>query len=105
MSERKCFSKYEKKKNQYQKKAKKICSKKKKIRFMLPLDLKCKFCLVEIKKGKKLNAFKEKILNKNYLGINMFRFYFRCSVCYSGLSITTDLQEFKYEPEINCFKI
>lgn len=72
---------------------------------MLPLDIKCAKCCVKIKKGKKLNAIKEKILNKKYYGMNFLRFYFRCSKCLSGSSITTDLHELKYVTEINCQEI
>jgi len=82
-----------------------IFQKKHKVRFMLPLDIKCAKCCVKIKKGKKLNAIKEKILNKKYYGMNFLRFYFRCSKCLSGSSITTDLHELKYVTEINCQEI
>ena len=104
MSERKCFSKYEIFNYQYQKNSKSISkSKKKKIRFMLPISINCKTCFSKIPKGKKLNAIKEKILNKNYIGINFFRFYFRCFNCFTGASITTNPREIAYSPEINCF--
>lgn len=105
MSERKCYSKYEKIKSQYQKKFMATEMQKKKIRFMIPINIKCSKCSVGIKKGKKINAIKEKILNKKYHGINFFRFYFPCSSCFSGNSITTDLKRLKYSAEINCFEI
>ena len=105
MSERKCYSKYEKMDAQYQKKLISNKLKKKKIRFMLPINIKCELCFNKIPKGKKLNAIKEKILNKNYLGINFLRFYIRCSDCFCGASIITDLKGLKYKPEINCIEI
>ena len=104
MSERKCFSKYNLINNQYQKIPSSISkASKKKIRFMLPITVNCKTCFSKISKGKKLNAIKEKVLNKNYFGINFFRFYFRCFNCLTGSSITTNLKDMSYNPEINCF--
>jgi len=104
MSDRKCVSKFQAIKNQYKKNTVPLIKpKNKKIRFMLPLSINCKICLYKILRGKKINALKEKILGKSYSGINLLRFYFRCTSCMSGLSIVTDLKELKYNPEINCF--
>ena len=103
MSDRKCFSKYQTIAEQYEKNLKSISKVKKKIRFMLPLTIYCKICSSKNPKGKKLNAIKEKVLKKNYMGIYFFRFYFRCLFCSSGLSIVTNLHELNYTPEINCF--
>ena len=104
MSDRKCVSKFQGIKNQYKKNIVPLIKpKNKKSRFILPLSMNCKICLYKILKGKKINAFKEKILGKSYSGINFLRFYFRCISCRSGLSIVTDLKELKYKAEINCF--
>ena len=104
MSDRKCISKYQGDSDQYKKNfVSKISLKNKKIRFMVPIPIKCRICLFKILKGKKINAIKEKVLNKRYTGINFLRFYFHCLKCMSGLSIVTDLKELKYKPEINCF--
>ena len=101
MVEIKWCSKYKDTKQDYKKKSI-VIQKKKKIRFMLPLDLKCKKCKFKMNKGKKINVVKEKILNKNYLGISYLRFYFKCSSCSSGATLITDLKLFNYKPEINC---
>ena len=105
MSERKCISKHEQIIEQYQKISNSNNKSKKKIRFMIPIDIKCLKCFIKFKRGKKVNAIKEKILNKSYFGINYIRFYFQCFQCLSGSSITTDLYELKYKPEINCMSI
>jgi ribosomal protein S15P/S13E len=63
MSERKCYSKYEKMEGQYQKKLISNKPKKKKIRVMLPINIKCELCFNKIPTGKKLNAIKEGELN------------------------------------------
>jgi hypothetical protein len=74
----------------------------KKIHFMTPFDLTCLNCNQIIFKGKKLNAIKEKISIENYLGIQIFRFYFKCSNCFKGISIKTDPKNSSYCSEINC---
>ncbi len=106
MSERKCFVKRKSKIEQYKKKFNQnFKPANKKIRFMLPITIKCKICSKIIEKGKKINAFKEKILKENYCDMNLFRFYFRCSMCLSGSTIITDLKQLEYKTEINCVEL
>ncbi|AFP65319.1 hypothetical protein CMESO_128 (nucleomorph) [Chroomonas mesostigmatica CCMP1168] len=106
MSERKNFNKYKKVDVQYQKKMyikpqKKIFQ----IRFMIPYDTCCLFCKNKFFKGTKINAIKEKIKKENYIGVQIFRFYFKCMNCNKGMTMKTDPKSFFYLPEINCKKI
>jgi hypothetical protein len=98
MSERKVINKYVKTDDIYQKKIKKGYFS---IRYMIPFNIKCLRCLNTINKGKKINAIKENILNRNYLGISIVRFYFKCIYCLNGISIKTNPNNFSYSIEIN----
>jgi hypothetical protein len=69
---------------------------------MVPFNIICLFCRRIIKRGIKVNAIKEKILEPIYFGIIYFRFYFKCLFCLKGLSIKTDLKNSSYIAEIGC---
>ncbi len=102
MTERKIINKH--KNIEYQNKKIFILKKKKliKINFMIPFNLTCLNCNKIISQGKKINAFKEKILNENYFGIQILRFFFKCPDCYKGISIRTDPINASYSSELNC---
>jgi hypothetical protein len=108
MSERKSIEKYEKFENQFSKYKTKFLNNNNKlkiIRFMIPFEIMCLNCENKIKKGKKINVFKESVLCRSYLGIKLLRFYFRCPRCFTGLALKTDPKNFSYLPEINCYKV
>ena len=39
---------------------------------------------------------KETVLNEEYLGISIFRFYFKCASCYSAIAFVTDPKNHDY---------
>ncbi len=41
----------------------------------------CKTCGEYIYKGKKFNARKEDVMGETYLGIQIYRFYIKCTKC------------------------
>mmetsp|Transcript_61251 Transcript_61251/g.126526 ORF Transcript_61251/g.126526 Transcript_61251/m.126526 type:complete len:110 (+) Transcript_61251:2924-3253(+) len=107
MSERKNINKYQKIEKQYKKKLRSRLGggKKNLVRFMLPFDIRCDDCLIVLNQGKKLNGLKERVLTEEYLGIKLFRFYFKCPNCTGSFSLRTDPKNSCYFPEINCKKI
>ncbi|KAI8846620.1 hypothetical protein BC829DRAFT_262909 [Chytridium lagenaria] len=52
-----------------------------KVRLMTPFSMRCDACGEYIYKGKKFNARKERVEGETYLGIQIFRFYIRCTRC------------------------
>ena len=52
-----------------------------KVRIMLPMTICCNTCGEFIVKGTKFNARKEDVKGEDYLGMRIFRFYFRCTRC------------------------
>jgi hypothetical protein len=61
-----------------------------KVRMMLPMSVRCKTCGTFMYKGTKFNTRKEDVLNENYLGIQIFRFYYRCKKCAAEFCMKTD---------------
>lgn len=42
---------------------------------------------------------KETVLNENYLGIRIYRFYFKCTHCYTEVTFKTDPKNHDYVVE------
>ncbi|TPX37781.1 hypothetical protein SeLEV6574_g07876 [Synchytrium endobioticum] len=67
-----------------------------KVRLMAPFSMQCITCGEYIYKGKKFNARKERVDGENYLGIQIFRFYIRCTRCSAELTFKTDPKNSDY---------
>ena len=70
-----------------------------KIRMMLPMSICCNTCGNYITKGTKFNARKEDAIGEEYLGLKVFRFYFRCSRCSAEIAMKTDPKNADYVVE------
>lgn len=66
------------------------------VRMMLPMSICCKTCGNYIYKGTKFNCRKEDVPEEAYLGILVFRFYFKCTRCSAELAMKTDPKNSDY---------
>lgn len=71
-------------------KRKKASKKAIKVRTMIPFTVYCLNCGSFLYKGSKFNSIKKKINHNTYLGIDIYRFYMNCNVCYSVFYFRTD---------------
>ncbi|POS78959.1 cell cycle control protein cwf16 [Diaporthe helianthi] len=104
MSERKVLSKYyppDFDPSQLTKKKgpKQVGPKVQTVRLMAPFSMKCTSCGEYIYKGRKFNARKETPEDEKYLGIQIFRFYIRCTRCSSEITFKTDPKNQDYTCE------
>jgi hypothetical protein len=68
-------------------------------RVMAPYNMQCNTCHEYIYKGKKFNMRRETAEGENYLGLKLFRFYFRCPNCLAEIVFKTDLENCDYQQE------
>lgn len=66
---------------------------------MTPFNMRCKTCGDYIAKAKKFNARKETVEDESYLGLKIFRFYFKCPTCMAEITFKTDPKNCDYELE------
>lgn len=60
------------------------------VRFATPFSVRCLRCGLFIPKHKKFNVRGEQIQDESYLGIKLWRFYYRCPECLQEFTIKTD---------------
>mmetsp|Transcript_29905 Transcript_29905/g.33975 ORF Transcript_29905/g.33975 Transcript_29905/m.33975 type:complete len:293 (+) Transcript_29905:39-917(+) len=71
------------------------------VRMMLPMSIRCTVCGNFMYIGTKFNMRKETCLDEDYLGIKIFRFYFKCTRCYAEITFKTDPKNSDYVCEHN----
>ena len=69
------------------------------ISMMMPMSIRCDMCGEYLYKGTKFLTRKETVLGEDYLGLRIFRFYFKCTACRAVITIKTDPKESGYVVE------
>ncbi|KAI0146332.1 DUF572-domain-containing protein [Xylariaceae sp. FL1272] len=69
------------------------------VRLMAPFSMKCLQCGEYIYRGRKFNARKETPQEEKYLGIQIFRFYIKCTRCSAEICFRTDPKNNDYACE------
>ena len=102
MAERKVLNKYyppdfdPSKLRSFEKKTtRKMCN----VRMMLPMTVRCYTCHQYMYIGTKFNMKVETVQDEDYLGIKIYRFYFKCTNCYSEITFKTDPKNNDYVAE------
>jgi hypothetical protein len=63
---------------------------------MLPFSIRCNTCGEYMYVGRKFNSRKELVQGEDYLGIKIWRFYIRCSMCSAEITLKTDPKHGSY---------
>lgn len=66
------------------------------VRMMLPMSVRCDTCGNFLYIGTKFNMRKETVKDDEYLGIKVYRFYFKCSRCFAEVAMKTDPKNHDY---------
>ncbi|KAF8041077.1 hypothetical protein BT93_B3102 [Corymbia citriodora subsp. variegata] len=66
-----------------------------KVRTMLSMSIRCDTCGNYIYKGTKFNSRKEVVVGEMYLGMQIFRFYFKCTKCSAELTELGETRNFE----------
>ncbi|KAK4103979.1 DUF572-domain-containing protein [Parathielavia hyrcaniae] len=69
------------------------------VRLMAPFSLRCVACGEYMYRGRKFNARKETPQGERYLGIQLYRFYIRCTRCSAEIVFRTDPKNQDYVVE------
>eukprot|EP00179_Madagascaria_erythrocladioides_P016811 CAMPEP_0198349658 /NCGR_PEP_ID=MMETSP1450-20131203/95005_1 /TAXON_ID=753684 ORGANISM="Madagascaria erythrocladiodes, Strain CCMP3234" /NCGR_SAMPLE_ID=MMETSP1450 /ASSEMBLY_ACC=CAM_ASM_001115 /LENGTH=193 /DNA_ID=CAMNT_0044055357 /DNA_START=76 /DNA_END=654 /DNA_ORIENTATION=+ len=72
------------------------------IRMMLPMSVRCVACGEFNYRGTKYNSLMENAKGEDYLGIEVKRFYMKCTRCKSTFTIKTDPKNADYSSEWGC---
>ena len=104
MAERKVINKYippdfDPSKLPKRKAPKSSTSDQQKVRTMLPMSVRCATCGNYMAKGTKFNVRMELVKNENYLGMKIFRFYYKCKNCAAEFCMKTDPKSADYVVE------
>lgn len=69
------------------------------VRMMLPMSVRCYTCQNYMYIGTKFNMKVETVKDEDYLGIKVYRFYFKCTQCYAEVTFKTDPKNHDYVSE------
>jgi hypothetical protein len=67
-----------------------------KVRTMLPMSVRCSTCGNYMAKGSKFNVRMELVKDQDYLGLKIFRFYYKCKNCAAEFCMRTDPKSADY---------